>query len=384
MLTNIHPWCDTSLYESDRLYLSPELLGMMLDKKNNSKEKLYKAIKEKIDSKPRFMDVVFDPPQFPFDNAEFQDPFYLVEDLSQTSIDLGGIEKLNDNELKDYVKDIFEKFTYRGHDNVKIKRKELLEYVGKAYFFETIRKERALKTGKLSPVDLIKKKRQFSSFETGRMSNISLNPTMRKSILRRKMPGPGSLLEKSDIVNYTKQSDTKNTILFAIDCSKSMEQEGRLYHAKKAALSFYYYHCSYLSGNRVDFFAFNEIIEKINPLDILTLTPNGMTHTAELLHYVFSHFKGSKEGAEFYLITDGHPQAQDIDEKRYLAITIKNAARLGQLQVKTKIILIQGQQEEANHQSYEYNKQIAEAAKGELVKIGTSQMAHILIHGHKK
>lgn len=384
MLTNIHPWCYTSLYNSEKFYLSPELLGMVLDAKNNSEEKLLSALKEKIQRTPRFMEVPFDPPQFPFDNAEFQDPFYLVEDVIQTSIDLGGVEKFNDRELREFVSDLFEKFTYQGGENIRIKRKELLEYVGKTYFVEIIKKDNALRTGRPPLIDLKKKKRHFSSFESGKMGNISVNPTMRKSILRRKVTGSRAALEKSDIVNFIKRPDTKSTILVAIDCSQSMEQEGRLYHAKKAALSFFYYHYNYLSGNRVEFFAFNETIEKINPLDILTLSPKGMTHTAELMNYVFSHFKGTKESAEFYLITDGHPQQKDVEEGRYLSLTIKNAARLATINVKTKIILIQGEQEESNYQSYEYNKCIVEAARGEIVAISTSEMAHTLIQGHRK
>ena len=104
MLTDIRAWCERYMTSKQNFDISPALATIFLDKQSESKDKFIQLVREKLDKKPRYMDVPFSPPQFPFDNAEFQDPFYLVEESTNAAVDLGGIEALEDKEFDNYRK----------------------------------------------------------------------------------------------------------------------------------------------------------------------------------------------------------------------------------------------------------------------------------------
>ena len=375
MLTDIRQWCKTSHDTHEPvLDISPDLAGLLLMGKHGAtKDKFIQLVREKLDKKPRFMDVTFSPPQFPFDNAEFQDPFYLVEESTNASVDLGGIEALQDKELDNYLSALFDTFTYRDNDSVLIKKKELLEYIGKQYFFETIR-DSGFKMDRAGA----KQQKEFTTYRGRHLRDLSISGTMTRGLLRRKALG-GALLEEEDLVNYNKRPQEQTNTLVASDRSNSMGQDGKLEQAKRAALSFYHYRINYFRDNRVEFVTFSNDIEEIKPLDILTLKANGMTHTAGLVNFAFTYFKGHKHRVEFFLITDGYPQHESLKPTEYQALTLRSAAKLSTLNLKSRIILLNAGDEETNQNNIIYNQRIAKALKGEVILINTSHMAGTLL-----
>lgn len=373
MLTDIKSWCEKSSTSEQNFDLSPALAAILIDKQIDSREKFIQLVREKLDRKPRYMDIAFSPPQFPFDNAEFQDPFYLVEESTNASVDLGGIEALEDKELDNYLSALFDNFTYNDKDSRRLKKKELLNFVGRQYFYEAIRDNdfKMQRPGK-------KKQREFSTYRGRHLRDLSISGTMNRGLLRRKTVG-GPLLEKEDLVNFNKQPQEKTDTLVAIDRSNSMGQDGKLEQAKRAALSFYHYRHNYFKDNRVEFVTFSNDIEKLKPLDILSVKAEGMTHTAGLLNFAFTYFKGKKHQSEFYLITDGYPQHESLGATEYQALTLKSAKKLSTLSLKSRIILLNAGDEEANQNNIVYNQRIAKALKGEVTLIHTHHMAGTLL-----
>lgn len=181
------------------------------------------------------------------------------------------------------------------------------------------------------------------------------------------------------IVNLNKRPQEKTDTLVAIDRSNSMGQEGKLEQAKHAALSFYHYRVNYFRDNRVEFVTFSSDIEKLKPLDILTIKAEGMTHTAGLLNFALTYFKGNKHRVEFYLITDGYPQHGSIDTTAYQALTLKSAEKLSTLNLKSRIILLNAGDDEANQNNIVYNQRIAKALKGEVLLIHMRHIAGTLL-----
>ena len=158
-----------------------------------------------------------------------------------------------------------------------------------------------------------------------------------------------------------------------------MGQEGKLEQAKRAALSFYHFRVNYFRDNRVEFVTFSSDIEKLKPLDILTIKAEGMTHTAGLLNFALTYFKGNKHRVEFYLITDGYPQHGSINATTYQALTLKSAEKLSTLNLKSRIILLNAGDDEANQNNIVYNQRIAKALKGEVLLIHMRHIAGTLL-----
>ncbi|MBF0555115.1 MAG: hypothetical protein HQK96_11270, partial [Nitrospirae bacterium] len=121
-------------------------------------------------------------------------------------------------------------------------------------------------------------------------------------------------------------------------------------------------------------------IEKISPLDVLALKPVGMTHTAELLDFVFRYF--SRRGTdcnELYIITDGYPQRAGVEDAEYLSVTLKMAIKLRSLHVKTKTLLVHAPQYELNPNNLMYNKLICESLGGELIRVDADDLSSAMI-----
>lgn len=374
---DIREWC-TSEFEYDRSFpLPPAILSTLLDEDINSVEEFIAKAKEKIDPTPKNMYVPFNPPVFPFDNKDFEDPFYLVENCAGDIIDLKYLKGLSDDELDGYFKDVYARFSYKSGGRIKIKKKELLHYAGKSYYFETTRAARGIKP-QLN-------KRRDKSFLMERKNseskaNIHIPETTRRGIIRRKVHLDGTLVRDEDIVCLKRRSTQRADIVVAIDSSTSMEQGGKLEFARKACLSFHYYQDSRLRDARLEFISFNERVEKIAPLDVLTLKPGGMTHTAELLDFVFRYFSSqARENPELYIITDGYPQRSGIDDAGYLSITLKTASKLRPLRIKTKILLIQPPDYEANSNTVAYNRLICEGLGGQLAIVGPEALSCAMI-----
>ncbi len=377
MLKNIEPWCSKPPDKIRSFLLSPSLLSVLLDESNDNEEKFISDVKKRLNKTPRNLDVIFDAPPFPFDHTEFEDPFCLVEDVSDEVVDIQGLEELSDSEIEIGLRELYARFTYGNQAKRRIKKKELLSFVSRQFFIEMtshdgFRKE-ARKLG-------IKLKKDFALVKKGSPFNINIPATIRKSILRRKIVKGGSLIAHEDIVNFKKKAVENINILVAIDSSKSMDQDGKLERAKKAALSFYYYKSNYFNDTRVDFVSFNETIKKINPIDILSEVPYGMTHTAELLTFVFNHFnRGAKDISELYLITDGYPQHREMEDRVYHGVTLKSAEKLKNLNVKTKIIILNSSDEEKNRKNIEYNSMITNTLKGELYNVDISEIERVMV-----
>ncbi|MEO5359686.1 MAG: hypothetical protein H7843_04480 [Nitrospirota bacterium] len=372
LMTDIKPWC-TGVFQYDKLscFLPPVIFGMMLDEEFDSEEEFIDMAMAKIDPTPKNLYVPFNPPVFPFDNKDFEDPFYLVENSPGDLVDLECLKDLTDEQLSDYFRDVFVRFSYKSDGRIKIKKKELLHYVGKNYYFEMKKGAKRTKTQK-------RKKKSFLTEKARSMAAIHIPETARLGIIRQKVHHDNVIIREDDVVNLKRHSRERADILVAIDSSTSMEQGGKLQFAKKACLSFHYYRNS--QDDRVEFISFNDKIEKIAPLDVLTLKPVGMTHTAELLDFVYSYF--SRTGSinqELYIITDGYPQRAGVEDAKYLSVTLKTAQRLRRLHLKTKILLVHVPGYEINPNNQKYNRLICESLGGELVRVDAGGLSVALM-----
>lgn len=346
---------------------------MLLDEHFDSEDEFVDMAMEKIDPMPKNLHVPFNPPVFPFDNKDFEDPFYLVEDSPGDMVGLECLKDLSDDELSGYFKDIFVRFSYKSDGKIKIKRKELLNYVGRNYYFEM--KKGAI--GKKIKKDT-RKKKSFLTEKPHSLASIHIPETSRRGIIRRKVHGDNAIIREDDVVNLKRHSIERADILVAIDRSTSMEQGGKLHYAKKACLSFHYYQDS--RDSRVEFVTFNEKIEKIAPLDVLTLKPSGMTHTAELLDFAFKYFSATGGvNQELYIITDGYPQRAGVEDAEYLSVTLKTAGRLRRLHIKTGIVLVHAPGYEINPNNMKYNRLICESLGGQLIRADADGLSAALM-----
>lgn len=372
LMTDIRPWCTGVLqYEQRCCFLPPAIFGLLLDEEFNSGDEFAASAIEKINPTPKNLYVPFNPPVFPFDNRDFEDPFYLVENSPGDIIDLQYLKDIPDDELCGYLKDIFIRFSYKSEGRIKIKKRELLQYVGKNYYFETRATGKKIKAEKL-------RKKSFLKGKTKSITAIHIPETARRSIIRRKVRRDDMIIRDEDVVNLRRRSNERSDILVALDSSTSMEQGGKLEFARKACLSFHYYQDN--RDARVEFVSFNDKIEKIAPLDVLTLKPRGMTHTAELLDFVFRYFSRSgSDHQQLYIITDGYPQCAGIEDTEYLSITLKTALRLRRLHIKTKILLVHAPGYEINPNNLKYNKLICESLGGELSRVDADGLSIALM-----
>jgi Mg-chelatase subunit ChlD len=379
MIADIRSWCYDSSETVERLKIPTGLLTLLLSENAHSEEQLFQAVLDHKNQSPKYMDIPFNPPQFPFDNAEFQDPFYLVEDAQVHALELGALEGMGEQELKAYLKSILNHFATPSGDHFRVKKRKLLEHVGRQYFVELFGK-RELK----AKIGRQKHDRNFLPTPRGSMDCIHISSTMRKSVLRRKIFPHGLLLAEEDIVHTSKKESERTDILVALDSSKSMGQIGKLENAKKATLSFYYYKSRYFRDTKVDFVAFNDKIEKIKPLDLLSVIADGMTYTATLLDFAFDYFKATKNRKEFYLITDGYPQHEELSNALYHAMTLKSAEKIRRLDVEATVILLSDSDHEIHHKNFAFNKILCDTLKGRLIVAETDTIATSLINEQKR
>ncbi|MCI4625120.1 MAG: hypothetical protein L3V56_04070 [Candidatus Magnetoovum sp. WYHC-5] len=368
MIKEIKTWCNTHITPAKYLELPPTIIALLLDEKNNTLTQFTRAVKLQLDNTPKYLDIDFSPPVFPFDNRYFQDPFYLVEDCINEAIDLESIRKLGNNALDDYIKDIYDRFTYTVNGKTRIKKQELLRYAGRHYYFEAASKAKIVGVKENSN---LKKQRRFITANLRNTVDIHITRTMQRAVLRKKVTNSNTAIEYSDIANFQRHAKERTNILVAIDTSKSMELGNKMEHAKKAAISFYYYKSSYSHESKIEFLSFNNTITKVKPLDIISLKPEGMTHTAELLSYAFSYFNRNtnKGRTELYMITDGYPQQAGMEDIIYHGLTLKVAGRLKALQTRIKIILIETPWAEDNTNNLKYNELICNMLGGELIRV---------------
>ncbi|MBF0520709.1 MAG: hypothetical protein HQK92_13425, partial [Nitrospirae bacterium] len=310
------------------------------------------------------------------------DPFYLVHTETEEAIDLGGIKNMDETETKEYLKEIYGRFTFLSNGRVRVRKRELVNYAGKSYYFDTLKKS-GLKVLKDKSVQ--KRKKDFLTSKVSSLSDINMPSTLVKGIIRRVVTGAITLLEKDDLMGYRRHSAEKANILVAIDSSTSMEQYGKLEYARMAALSFHYYKSTHNRENKVEFVAFNESIQKTDPVDILGIKAGGMTHTAELLEFVFQYFarKHMGENPELYIITDGYPQKGGISDSTYQRQTLKAAERLKTLKIRAKILLVYTEDCPLNASTVLYNKMISDALSGELIEIDPEDISLTLINSNK-
>ncbi|MBF0565058.1 MAG: VWA domain-containing protein [Nitrospirae bacterium] len=383
MLTKIDDWCTGADEFQRRLELPPSLLCQLLNDELNTRVKFVESVKSKIRRRPLNIDVAFNPPVFPFDNSLFLDPFFLVEDFPDEPIDLGAIRAMDDLQLNEYLESVYQRFTCTNNGRRILKKKELLQYVGKSYYFDAVRASELKSARKTDSGRRLKRRRSFVTVRDGAvvcMPSVHVPETMKRSILRRKVHNDGRLITQDDVMVCKRRSVKRVNILVAIDRSKSMEQCGKLQQAQKAALSFHYYKSTCHDNARVEFVAFNDRIMPIAALDVLTLKPSGMTHMAELFGYVYSYFtKGSRENPEVYVITDGYPQKTGIKDTVYHAITFGVAKKLRSLNVKLKVIVVNLPGDKTNTSYLAYNKLICDTLKGELVQIEAGDLTETLI-----
>ncbi|KJR40832.1 von Willebrand factor, type A domain protein [Candidatus Magnetoovum chiemensis] len=375
-------WCDNPLTAQRKLELPAGILSVLLDDEITSEDKFIACVKDKLNDNPKYMDIDFNPPVFPFDNKYFEDPFFLVECADNELIDVEGIRAMKQNDLDDYLKQLYNRFTYMSEGKIKIKGKQLLEYAGRSYYFDTIKKKGDKSRFSLSAA---KKKRMFITKSAKGLNNLHISATMQRSVIRKKAAQGAelkniALIDKTDLLSYKRHFQERSNVLVAIDCSKSMQQDKKLEHAKKAAISFHYYKSSHSPQSKIEFVAFNDRITKVNPLELFSLKAQGMTHTAELLNFAFNYFnKANKERCEFYIITDGYPQHKGMDDRIYHASTLKIAERLKSFNLKLKVLLISTSPTTSNTANIAYNELICHTLKGELVHINPEDASCSLI-----
>ncbi|HTT26308.1 MAG TPA: VWA domain-containing protein, partial [Thermoplasmata archaeon] len=192
------------------------------------------------------------------------------------------------------------------------------------------------------------------------------------SLLAARMQGSKHIDESSSYVYREITSDRVHVVL-AFDKSGSMAENNKLDAAKKALLALYVAIHRRHPDATIDVVAFENEVRVLDLLELWECTPGAFTNTAEALrtaHLLLQASRATRK--EFFLITDGLPEAYTDDDGRVRAGQLDRAmehalARADELAtvkpLKASILLLR-----STHPEYEVAaRKIAERLQGELV-----------------
>jgi Mg-chelatase subunit ChlD len=199
-----------------------------------------------------------------------------------------------------------------------------------------------------------------------------LNIDLPSSLLAARMQGSRHIDESTSYVYREITSDRVHVVL-AFDKSGSMAENNKLDAAKKALLALYVAIRRRHPDATIDVVAFENEVRVLDLLELWECTPGAFTNTAEALrtaHLLLQSSRASRR--EFFLITDGLPEAYTDDDGRVRAGQLDRAmehalARADELAtvkpLKASILLLRSE-----HPEYEVAaRKLAERLQGELV-----------------
>lgn len=123
-------------------------------------------------------------------------------------------------------------------------------------------------------------------------------------------------LTEDDVLVYREDREALQHVIIVLDRSGSMEENGRLDAAKRAALALAHAVRRENPRNRVDFIAMSTSVERIDAMGVWEAEPRGFTNTGGALRLARDLVKEARsERALVYLVTDGLPEAYTAPEK---------------------------------------------------------------------
>lgn len=136
------------------------------------------------------------------------------------------------------------------------------------------------------------------------------------SLLAARLVGSRHIDESTSYI-YREVTSERVHIVLAFDRSGSMSESGKLEAAKKALLALYVAVRRRYPDATVDLLAFDNEVRVLDLVELWECSPGAFTNTAEALraaHLLLQSSRASRR--EFYLITDGLPEAYTDDEGR--------------------------------------------------------------------
>ncbi|HXY47040.1 MAG TPA: hypothetical protein VEK13_03980 [Thermoplasmata archaeon] len=136
------------------------------------------------------------------------------------------------------------------------------------------------------------------------------------SLLAARLSGSRHIDESTSYI-YREVTSERVHIVLAFDRSGSMAESGKLDAAKKALLALYVaVRRRYLDAT-VDILAFDNDVQVLDLVELWECTPGAFTNTSEALRAAHLLLRASRASRrEFYLITDGLPEAYTDDDGR--------------------------------------------------------------------
>jgi Mg-chelatase subunit ChlD len=192
------------------------------------------------------------------------------------------------------------------------------------------------------------------------------------SLLAARMAGQRHIDESTSYV-YREVTSERVHVVLAFDRSGSMDESGKLEAAKKALLALYVAVRKRHPDATIDLLAFDNEVAVLDLLTLWECRAGSFTNTAEALRATHLLLQASRANRrEFYLITDGLPEAYTGDDGRVhsgaLDVAMERAlARAGELAtvrpLRTTVVLLK-----SAHPEYETAaRAIARTLGGELV-----------------
>ncbi len=136
------------------------------------------------------------------------------------------------------------------------------------------------------------------------------------SLLAARLTGSRHIDESTSYI-YREVTSERVHVVLAFDRSGSMSESGKLEAAKKALLALYVAIRRRYPDATVDLLAFDNEVQVLDLVELWECKPGAFTNTAEALRAAHLLLQSSRASLrEFYLITDGLPEAYTDDDGR--------------------------------------------------------------------
>jgi len=192
------------------------------------------------------------------------------------------------------------------------------------------------------------------------------------SLLAARLTGSRHIDESTSYV-YREVTSERVHVVLAFDRSGSMAESGKLEAAKKALLALYVAVRRRYPDATVDLLAFDNDVQVLDLVELWECKPGAFTNTSEALRAAHMLLRSSRASRrEFYLITDGLPEAYTDDEGRVrsglLDVALEHALERARelatvMPLRTTVILLKSE-----HPEYEVAaRSVARTLGGELM-----------------
>lgn len=374
-------------------------------------EDFFQKVKFRLEHQQKLdnLHVYLENPGFPFDNAAFEDPYFLVEEETFQSPGIENILAIPQDQLYDLLKKYFSENTIRNFSH---------NYPSKDSIETFNQRKKQLRDLSLNPLKgkglIIKRKVLLQKLTPGLRKKIrhnhsaiwqgSKNKSSRTNMaISRKKVSRSLNLEKSlekatlssrhfavqekagkkiikekDFYYRQKSSQGQGHILLALDASRSMQSEGKLAFSKEAVLALSQTISRYNVNLSISVVAFNDKIRNVSPERVLELKSEGLTHFPELYDYIQKHFRKRQDRKNFLIIiSDGFPQHAKINDTLYHSMTLSSAKKLEAIDLQSYILLL-GAANKRSETSKHFNKQIGGILNAALLECQSENIAEEL------